>query len=325
MATETTMAAEMPEELSCSICMNVFCEPVKWPAVPTSECGHSFCRLCLFQVIRWNICNGSASVRPRCPICREPAIDEVQYASPESLILDEALAQKVLEAFGADAVKAQEVANRAELERMRAFEFEAPLHLLGSYALRQGQKINLRLQKEHVGLIAHALVHSKRRIGFVLSNYPYVGAPTRSATLCGFGFQDYTPQQAMAALHCNILRYGGLVIQALVGPELHILSPPVERQGPAYNGALAQADGATQCFWTAMVREQQQQPLAVRAPFRLSGRARPLRNFVNDVFCSLVPNPYRECDVSLPRSPALVPAPAPSTPSVPTDAEFVED
>ena len=78
-----------------------------------------------------------------------------------------------------------------ELERMRAFEFEAPLHLLGSFALRQGQKINLRLQKEHVGLIAHALVHSKRRIGFVLSNYPYVGAPTRSATLCVKSFHRW--------------------------------------------------------------------------------------------------------------------------------------
>lgn len=58
------MAARLPEaELSCSICYEVFREPV------VLQCSHSFCSACLQHY--WSVGPGRA-----CPLCRRPAVDE---------------------------------------------------------------------------------------------------------------------------------------------------------------------------------------------------------------------------------------------------------
>ncbi|KAJ0065967.1 hypothetical protein NL108_001191, partial [Boleophthalmus pectinirostris] len=46
------------EQLQCSLCLEVFTDPVNAP------CGHSFCRVCIYR--HWN------SNRPHnCPLCKQ--------------------------------------------------------------------------------------------------------------------------------------------------------------------------------------------------------------------------------------------------------------
>lgn len=66
------LAAELQGEATCSICLELFREPV------SVECGHSFCRACIARC--WERPNtGTAAVTrtPPCPLpcpqCREPA------------------------------------------------------------------------------------------------------------------------------------------------------------------------------------------------------------------------------------------------------------
>ncbi|XP_077187111.1 E3 ubiquitin-protein ligase TRIM7-like isoform X2 [Paroedura picta] len=61
MATEGALR-ELCEELTCSICLDFFREPVTVP-----ECGHSFCRACLAQA--WE----EPGAQPSCPQCRKRA------------------------------------------------------------------------------------------------------------------------------------------------------------------------------------------------------------------------------------------------------------
>ena len=138
-------ATHEPDELCCAVCMQLLCEPVKWPAVQPSSCTHAFCRLCTYQVMRWNLCkaNSTADLQPRCPICRAPATDDTIYASPESLAVDGSIQQRVRQACAADSLveaeyQARKRANHAEMERMAALEFDVPLHSVGSFQLRKG-------------------------------------------------------------------------------------------------------------------------------------------------------------------------------------------
>ncbi|XP_073492170.1 E3 ubiquitin/ISG15 ligase TRIM25-like [Aquarana catesbeiana] len=54
-------STELREELSCSICLNIYMEPV------TLRCGHNFCRVCIEKVLDVQKDSGSYS----CPECRE--------------------------------------------------------------------------------------------------------------------------------------------------------------------------------------------------------------------------------------------------------------
>ena len=190
-----------PDELCCAVCMQLLCEPILWPAVQPSACAHTFCRLCTYQVLRWNLCNASTSeAAPRCPICRVPATEDTIYASPESFAVESAVQQRVLQVCDAAEYQARLQANHAVVEQMTALEFDLPLHAVGRFQLRKGQKIKLRLPWEQVGAIAHALVFARRRVGLVLSDLPYVGVPARMATLCGYRIdRPYTMSEVSAA------------------------------------------------------------------------------------------------------------------------------
>ncbi|KAF5918132.1 E3 ubiquitin-protein ligase TRIM7 isoform X1 [Diceros bicornis minor] len=66
------LAAELQGEATCSICLELFREPV------SVECGHSFCRACIARC--WEGPGAGAAAAPRtlpgplpCPQCREPA------------------------------------------------------------------------------------------------------------------------------------------------------------------------------------------------------------------------------------------------------------
>lgn len=66
------LAAELQGEATCSICLELFRDPV------SVECGHSFCRACIARC--WQRPGAGAAAAPRaplcplpCPQCREPA------------------------------------------------------------------------------------------------------------------------------------------------------------------------------------------------------------------------------------------------------------
>ena len=136
------MEPSIPDELTCTICLSLLCEPVFWPSATTSSCHHSFCRLCAFKVLR-------ASQNPTCPLCREPAGDLSQLEAGD-LNLDGPKYRQVLKAFPIPHNK-QKREDRRELARLQGGEAEMPLHVVGDYALREGMTIALRIEPEDCG------------------------------------------------------------------------------------------------------------------------------------------------------------------------------
>lgn len=68
----------------CSVCMELLCEPVRWPAAGAS-CVHSFCKPC---ARRWG-----KQAQPRCPLCRAPA--SKMRLSPSRIEIDAAMATRI--------------------------------------------------------------------------------------------------------------------------------------------------------------------------------------------------------------------------------------
>ncbi|XP_062395885.1 E3 ubiquitin-protein ligase TRIM35-like isoform X2 [Sardina pilchardus] len=86
----------LEEDLSCSVCCDVFQEPV------LLGCGHSFCRKCLSR--HW-----SSSPGRRCPVCRRP--------SPQEPVLNISL-RSTCESF----LKHQRAAKKAQMRRIKKRE-----------------------------------------------------------------------------------------------------------------------------------------------------------------------------------------------------------
>ncbi|XP_067417470.1 zinc finger protein RFP-like isoform X2 [Emydura macquarii macquarii] len=61
MAAAGELAGSFQDEVTCSVCLEYFTEPV------TTECGHNVCRACISQ------CCGESEPNFPCPQCREPA------------------------------------------------------------------------------------------------------------------------------------------------------------------------------------------------------------------------------------------------------------
>ncbi|XP_067391490.1 zinc finger protein RFP-like [Emydura macquarii macquarii] len=61
MAAAGELAGSFQDEVTCSVCLEYFTEPVM------TECGHNFCRACISQ------CWGESEPNFPCPQCREPA------------------------------------------------------------------------------------------------------------------------------------------------------------------------------------------------------------------------------------------------------------
>ena len=136
------MEASIPDELTCTICLGPLCEPVFWPTATTSSCHHSFCRLCVFKVLR-------ASEHPTCPLCREPAADLNQLEAGD-LNLDEPKSRQVLNMFPV-AHKISKRQNDRELARLQGGEPEMPLYVTNDYGLRKGMTIALHIEPEDLG------------------------------------------------------------------------------------------------------------------------------------------------------------------------------
>lgn len=78
---ENMASASLAEDLTCSICLSVFTDPV------ILLCGHSFCRDCI---------SVSLSKQPHCPNCRTPVSTEGPYLLTNHIL--KSLAEKTKEA-----------------------------------------------------------------------------------------------------------------------------------------------------------------------------------------------------------------------------------
>lgn len=63
-------AMDVPEALSCAICMDLPLNPTRWPAPQGSSCTHSYCRECVIQCLNRPSPDGIC-----CPLCRTPAAE----------------------------------------------------------------------------------------------------------------------------------------------------------------------------------------------------------------------------------------------------------
>ncbi|KAM9317466.1 tripartite motif-containing protein 14-like [Gastrophryne carolinensis] len=64
-------SAELRKELECSVCQNIYTDPV------TLKCGHSFCRVCIDRVLDTQEESGDYA----CPICRKRSISRPSLQS----------------------------------------------------------------------------------------------------------------------------------------------------------------------------------------------------------------------------------------------------
>ena len=223
--------------LECAVCLSQLCEPVRWPASPDATCTHSFCWLCAYKVLRYKIYTSNAEeactpTQPRCPICRTPAIDGAQWGGEAALVLDAELQRRVL-SCDSEAHRKQQIAHRAEFERMHADEFRVALHPLGEYVLRKGQKIELHLSADSLGWVAQALTSPRRNFGLVLAHVVFPGVPARSATLCGFPWKTFDVKSALAELQWKMRGTDVLKVEVRIGKPLHVLSQPSEEHQPS--------------------------------------------------------------------------------------------
>ena len=192
--------SETPEDLTCALCLGLLCEPCRWPALPGSTCEHVFCRLCCFKSVR-------AQLHPTCPLCREPACEDLKWAAASELALDEAKSEQVLRLFPA-VHKTQLFQNTDELKKLQLYDSEMPLLKVGVHALRksnsvvsaapgtsQYQNIRFKLQREHLGLFVHVLTSPKRLVAVVLDDTAFAGAVAR----CGPTLQPSTPLPALSS------------------------------------------------------------------------------------------------------------------------------
>jgi Zinc finger, C3HC4 type (RING finger) len=65
--TRPDIVIDLPEDLKCIICMDLFLNPV------VLSCGHSFCKVCVQDLIR---------DKPSCPVCRTPTLQGVENLLP---------------------------------------------------------------------------------------------------------------------------------------------------------------------------------------------------------------------------------------------------
>lgn len=192
--------SETPEDLTCALCLGLLCEPCRWPALPGSTCEHVFCRLCCFKSVR-------AQLHPTCPLCREPACEDLKWAAASELALDEAKSEQVLRLFPA-VHKTQLFQNTDALKKLQLYDSEMPLLIVGVHALRKSnsvvsaatgssryQNIRFKLQREHLGLFVHVLTSPKRLVAVVLDDTAFAGAVAR----CGPTLQPSTPLPALSS------------------------------------------------------------------------------------------------------------------------------
>lgn len=218
------MEPSIPDELTCTICLSLLCEPVFWPSATTSSCHHSFCRLCAFKVLR-------VSQNPTCPLCREPAANLSQLEAGD-LNLDGPKYRQVLKAFPIPHNK-QKRENRRELARLQGGEAEMPLHVVGEYALRKGTTIALRIEPEDCGLFTKVLMSNTRSLALVLGHTATVGAVARSARVLGYAGRSFEYEEAHREI--SFLLAQGSPLKLHVGALACIVSQPTTRQANLYN------------------------------------------------------------------------------------------
>jgi len=145
-----SMAEDGP--LTCPICTDTCCEPI------TTQCGHIFCRICLYQ---------STVIAPdgrHCPVCRGEVtvlddkgallpIDPVAEATAKELIPTDEYAQRV-----------QEALESFTLLSAVAME-ELPVFYLSS-GCRVGQEISLHLFEPRYKVLIRRALEGSRRFAF---------------------------------------------------------------------------------------------------------------------------------------------------------------
>ncbi|XP_028681541.1 E3 ubiquitin-protein ligase rnf168 [Erpetoichthys calabaricus] len=76
---------EMPQELSCPVCLEIFLEPVTLP------CSHNFCKSCFLEAIdKTNLC---------CPLCRKRVSTWTRCHSRNNTLVNEDLWKRIQEEF----------------------------------------------------------------------------------------------------------------------------------------------------------------------------------------------------------------------------------
>ncbi|XP_067307948.1 E3 ubiquitin-protein ligase TRIM39-like [Pseudorasbora parva] len=111
--TLSSSSGPLAEELQCSICLDVFTDPVSTP------CGHSFCKICLNQC--WD-----NSQTYRCPLCKEP------FSKRPDLKINTALREVVLLFKGKSGENKSEVLCDDPVENLEDYicqKHEKPLEL----------------------------------------------------------------------------------------------------------------------------------------------------------------------------------------------------
>ena len=198
------MSGDMDEydELSCAICLNLLCEPVRWPSDAADPCPHSFCRACIFRCINSHC--GRA-----CPVCRAPAT-RTWIESPESLPLDDEKQRQIMQHHPAEHTTRQ-AEHQAELKSLQARESQVLLHTVCSNPLhlrpKKGTVFPLYIRSDNAQtlmMVAAAMATPNKRLGICLEERALEGSIGCFASvvspLGSARSEEFTLARAVAAL-----------------------------------------------------------------------------------------------------------------------------
>lgn len=113
---------EYDDEDECSVCLELLCEPVRWPTADTS-CKHVFCKPC---ARRWG-----RQKQPSCPLCRARASQ--RKFSTSAITIDKTLAASIERRHPQrylDALKLHRQLSQEETDREALAQTTAPMPCL---------------------------------------------------------------------------------------------------------------------------------------------------------------------------------------------------
>lgn len=234
-AAPAARSGNLPEELTCPICYELYDDPVCWPAPSCIE-KHHFCRPCIQRLCE------STTLESLCPLCRAPSNNPILdhlWALPIDDALNARLESEYPEHYATSMARREErqleYANLPRIVVPLLFDFQRYLSGHSERDLGRGKVVSILLSKpEHFLVLANALTSANtkhvKRFGVLMEGerWGYV-AGIVSPELFSQSNTPKTAKQVIAQLRVSrkVGRGGSIKLKILLVDTFRLDGEPV--------------------------------------------------------------------------------------------------